>query len=70
MSYSQVKFYLDLSVVEMCEKMFLLLKVKIKFSSEQKVFIVRVYYAKKLYKNVREEISVKYSEVLLILAII
>ncbi len=36
-----------MSVVEMYEKMFLLSEVKMKFSLEQKVFIVRIYYATK-----------------------
>ncbi len=51
----------------MCEKIFLLLEVKMKFSIEQKTFIVRVNYATKSYKKVREEFLAKYSEVLLIL---
>ncbi len=38
-----------MSVVEMCEKIFLLSKVKMKFFAEQKVLIVRIYCAKKLY---------------------
>ncbi len=59
-----------MSVAEMCEKIFLLSEVKMKFSVEQKVFIVCVYYATKWYKKVRKEFSAKYSEVLLILAII
>ncbi len=33
-----------MNVVEMCEKIFLLSEVKMKFSIEQKVFIVHVYY--------------------------
>ncbi len=43
---------LEMNVVEKCEKIFLLSKVKMKFSVEQKIFIVRVYYATKLYKSV------------------
>ncbi len=39
-----------MSIVEMCEKM-LLSEVKMKFSEEQKVFIVCVYYATKSYKK-------------------
>ncbi len=61
---------LELSVVEMCEKIFLLSEVKIKFSIEPNMFIVCIYYATKLYKKVWEEFSTKYSEVLLILTII
>ncbi len=52
------------------KKMFLLSEVKIKFSVQQKVFIVHAYYATKSYKKVREEFSAKYTEVLLILIII
>ncbi len=37
----------EMSIVEMCEKISVLLEVKMKFSIEQKVFIVRVYYARK-----------------------
>ncbi len=59
-----------MSAVEMDEKIFLLSEVKMKFSVEGKVFIVRVYYATKSYKKVREEFLVKYSEILLILTII
>ncbi len=40
---------LEMSVVKMCENMFSLSKVKMKFSIEQKVFIVRVYYITKSY---------------------
>ncbi len=53
----------------MCEKIFLLSEVKMKFSIKQKVFIVGVYYTK-LYKKVREEFLAKYGEILLILTII
>ncbi len=59
-----------MSVVKTCEKIFLLLEVKMKFSVERKVFIVRVYYATKSYKKVRVEFLAKYSEALLILTII
>ncbi len=45
---------LEMSVVEMYEQIFLLLEEKIKFSVEQKVFIVRVYYVTKSYKKVRK----------------
>ncbi len=55
---------LEMSVVEMWEKIFLLPKEKIKFSVEQKVFLVRVYYSTKSYKKVREEFLAKYSKVL------
>ncbi len=34
---------LEMSVFEICEKIFLSSGVKVKFSVEQKVFIVRVY---------------------------
>ncbi len=40
-----------MSLVEMCEKIFLLSEGKMKFSIEQKVFIVRIYYATKSYKK-------------------
>ncbi len=46
----------------MCEKMFLLSEMKIKFSVEQKVFIVRIYYTTKSYKKVREKFLAKYSD--------
>ncbi len=58
-----------MNVIEMFEKIFLLSE-KMKFSTEQKVFIVRVYYTTKSYKKVWKEFSAKYSEVLLILTII
>ncbi len=45
-----------MSVVEMCEKIFLLSEVNIKFSVEQYVFIVRIYYAAKSYKKSAERI--------------
>ncbi len=38
-------------LVEMYEKIFLLSEVKMKFSIEQKVFNIRVYYATKSYKK-------------------
>ncbi len=40
-------------LVEMCEKTFLS-EAKMKFSIEQKVFIFRLYYSKKLYKKCRK----------------
>ncbi len=40
---------LEMSVVEMSDKIFLLSEVKMKFFVEQKVFIVNVYYATKSY---------------------
>ncbi len=46
----------------MCEKIFLLPEVKMKFSIEQNMFIVRIYYATKSYKKVQEEFSGKYSD--------
>ncbi len=61
---------LETSVVEMCEKIFLLLEVKIKFSVEQKVFIICVCYATKSHKKVLGEFSAKYGEFRLILTII
>ncbi len=61
---------LEMNEVEICEKIFLLSEVKMKFSVEQKEFIVRVYYTTKSYKKMRKEFSAKYSEVLLILTII
>ncbi len=42
---------LEISILEMCEKIFLLSEAKMKFPVEQKVFIVRVYYATKSYKK-------------------
>ncbi len=57
-----------MSVVEMCEKIFLLSEVKMKFSTEQKLFIV--YYAIKSYKKVWEKFSAKYTEILFILTMI
>ncbi len=55
----------------MFEKIFLLWEVKMKFSIEQKVFIVwLLHHATKPYKKLQEEFSTKYSEVLLILTII
>ncbi len=56
--------------VEISKKIFLLSQVKMKFSLEQKVFIVHIYYATKLYKKVWEEHLAKYNEVLLILTTI
>ncbi len=44
---------LEMSIVKMSEKIFLS-EVKMKFSVEQKVFIVRVYYTAKSYKKVRK----------------
>ncbi len=44
----------------MCEKIFLLLEVKMNPPVEQKVFIVRIFYATMWFKKVREEFSVKY----------
>ncbi len=61
---------LDKSVVEICEKIVLLSEVKMKFSIEENVFIVRIYYPAKLYRKVRGEFSAKCNEVLLILTII
>ncbi len=53
---------LEMSVVEICGQIFLLSEVKMKFSIEQKVFIVCVYYIIKAYKKVREEFLVKYTD--------
>ncbi len=44
-----------MSAAEMCEKIFFLSEVKMKFSVEQKVFIVRVYYPTKSYKKCRKK---------------
>ncbi len=50
-----------MSVVEMCEKIFLLSEVKIKFSIEQNMFIFCVYYPTKSYKKVREQLWIMVS---------
>ncbi len=53
---------LEMRVPEMSEKIFLLSEVKMKFSVEQKVYIVCIYYVTKSYKKVWEEFSPKYSD--------
>ncbi len=57
---------LEMSVAEICEKIFLLSKVTV----EQKVFIVHIYQATKSFKKMREKFSAEYSKILVILTII